>query len=86
MRNYTGVAQVAVYLDDNLLRRLDRAARRQGTSRSRLVTKVLHEHLEDALPEAFFRTLGGWGDARPSKVIVREIRTGAKDRPRAGLE
>ena len=68
------MAQLAIYIDDELAARLEAVAKKRGVSRSRLVSDVLREQLADELPDSFFNVLGTWEDERKTKEIVEDIR------------
>ncbi|MBI3181807.1 MAG: ribbon-helix-helix protein, CopG family [Myxococcales bacterium] len=74
------MAQLAIYIDDALSRRLDAAARRAGMSRSRFVVEAVRKQLEDELPESFFAVLGTWEDDRGVEQILADIRRGPSER------
>lgn len=72
--------QLALYVENALMKRLDRAAKQAGLSRSGFVARVLSQQLEDRLPETFFEVLGTWEDTRSPVEIVRDIRRAPRDR------
>jgi hypothetical protein len=74
------MAQLALYVEDDLMKRLDRAAKQSGLSRSGYVARLLAEQLGERLPETFFEVLGTWDDDRSPAQIVRDIRRAPKDR------
>lgn len=74
------MAQLALYLDAELLKRLDRAANLAGVSRSRFVADTLRQELDERLPESFFEVLGTWEDSRTPSRILRDIRRTPPDR------
>lgn len=74
------MAQLALYVEDDLLKRLDRAAKQAGVSRSRFVARVLAQQLEERLPETFFEVLGSWEDERSPTQIIRDLRRAPRDR------
>jgi predicted transcriptional regulator len=67
--------QLAIYLDEELARRLARAARAAKLSRSGFVSAALREKLDERLPGSFFEALGSWQDTRTSGEILADIRT-----------
>lgn len=77
--------QLAIYLDEQTARLLDRAARREKISRSAWVRNAVRSQVADRLPEAFFAVLGSWEDGRSSQEILRGIRSGARQRRRERL-
>jgi predicted transcriptional regulator len=80
------VAQLAIYINDALARRLDRAAKKAGVSRSRLVARLLESHFADRLPDDFFAVLGSWEDDRSADEIVADIRSAGRDAARPELD
>ncbi|MBI2838063.1 MAG: ribbon-helix-helix protein, CopG family [Acidobacteria bacterium] len=74
--------QLAIYLDSDTARKLDKVAKRDKLSRSAWVRKAVETQLRNRLPESFFRVLGTWEDGRDPAEILREIRAGQKDRER----
>lgn len=74
------MAQLALYIDDELAKRLDRAAKVAKLSRSRFVAEALRRQLDDRLPDAFFEVLGSWEDDRGPAGILRDIRRTPRDR------
>ena len=74
------MAQLALYVEDDLMRRLDRAVKRAGVSRSRFVADALRQQLNDELPESFFEVLGTWEDTRTTAQILKDIRRAPRDR------
>ena len=74
------MAQLALYVEDGLMKRLDRAAKAAKMSRSSFVAEALRQHLDERLPESFFEVLGTWDDARGPEKILRDIRRVPRDR------
>lgn len=68
------MAQLALYLEKELIQELDRAAKAAGVSRSRFVADTLRARLEDKLPPSFFEVLGTWEDDRSVGEILKDIR------------
>ncbi|MHB8872123.1 MAG: ribbon-helix-helix protein, CopG family [Myxococcaceae bacterium] len=71
---------MALYVDDELMKRLDRAAKLAKMSRSRFVAEALRQRLDERLPESFFEVLGSWVDERGPEQILRDIRRVPRDR------
>lgn len=80
------MGQVAIYVDDKTMRRLDKAARKDGMSRSAWVRLAVEEKLRNRLPESFFEILGTWEDARDADAILADIRAGNREAPRPDIE
>lgn len=74
------MAQLALYVADDLMKRLDQAAKLAKMSRSRFVAEALRQRLDEHLPESFFEVLGSWQDDRGPKEILRDIRKAPRDR------
>ena len=69
------MARLAIYLDDEIAKRLDAAAQKAGKSRSAWVRELVSERLESRLPVWWFDLLGSLEDDRTSDEIIRDIRT-----------
>ncbi len=80
------MSQLAIYLDEETAALLDKAAQKEGVSRSAWVRRAIQSSLTNALPESFFEVLGSWEDDRSPDEIIREIRNGSPDVPRAALD
>lgn len=76
------MAQVTIYLQDETASRVDRAARREGLSRSAWVKRAVESQLAGRLPESFFSVLGTWEDDRDPRRILADIRAGFSRRTR----
>ena len=48
------MAQLAIYIDDQLAERLDKAATASGKSKSKWVAEAIKHSLQDQWPEGFF--------------------------------
>ncbi|MHC4687233.1 MAG: ribbon-helix-helix protein, CopG family [Planctomycetota bacterium] len=70
------MAQLAIYLDDQLAERLDKAVKASGKSKSKWVAEAIKSSLEDQWPEGFFDIAGGWKDKVGPDGIMRIIRKG----------
>lgn len=77
------MAQVAIYIDDETMKLVDRAAKKEGASRSAWVKKAVEERLRNRLPESFFRVLGAWKDERCADEILADIRSATRETKRA---
>ena len=70
------MAQLALYIEDQLAERLDKAAKASGKSKSKWVADAIKRSLQDQWPEGFFDLAGSWkGDIGPDE-IMRKIRSG----------
>ena len=79
------MAQVAIYIDDETMKRVDKAAKKEGASRSAWVKRAVEERLRNRLPDSFFRVLGTWKDDRDTDEILADIRSGTRETKRAEL-
>ena len=52
------MAQLAIYIDDQLAERLDRAVRESGKSKSKWVAEAIQHSLQDQWPDGFFGDAG----------------------------
>ncbi len=70
------MSQLAIYIDDQLAERLDKAAKASGKSKSRWVADAIKRSLQDQWPKGFFDLAGSWeDDVGPDKIMSR-IRRG----------
>ncbi len=66
--------QVSIYLNEELVRKVDRLARREGRSRSKIIEALLEASLAKPGGGARLKALvGAWQDERTAKEIVAEI-------------
>lgn len=70
------MAQLAVYIDDNLSKRLDKAAKSSGKSKSKWIADAIEKSLDDQWPQGFFKLAGSWKDDEGPEEILRRIRQG----------
>ena len=56
------MAQLAIYIDDRLAERLDRAVRESGKSKSKWVAEAIKHSLHDQWPDGFFELARSWED------------------------
>ncbi len=52
------MAQLAIYIDDQLAKRLDRAVKASGKSKSKWVAEAIKHSLQDQWPDGFFDFAG----------------------------
>ena len=74
------MSQLAIYIDDQLAERLDKAAKVSGKSKSRWVADAIKRSLQDQWPKGFFDLAGSWEDDLMPDEIMSRIRTGL-DKP-----
>ena len=70
------MSQLAIYLDDQLAARLDKAAKASGKSKSKWVCDAIKMALQDQWPEGFFDLAGSWEDDIGPDEIMSRIRRG----------
>ena len=68
--------QLAIYIDDNLSKRLNKAIKVSGKSRSKWVADLIKAKLEDEWPEDFFELAGSWVGEETPEEIMATIRKG----------
>ena len=56
------MAQLAIYLDDKLAQRLDKAVTAAGKSKSKWVAEAIQHSLRDQWPDGFFEFAESWKD------------------------
>ena len=80
------MAQLAIYIEDQLAERLDKAAKASRKSKSKWVADAIKRTLQDQWPEGFFDLAGSWEDDIGPDEIMRKIRSGMdKPEPREKL-
>ena len=70
------MAQLALYIDEQLAKRLDKAVKASGKSKSKWVTEAIEKELKDHWPEGFFDLAGSWEDDEGPDEIMEKIRGG----------
>ena len=68
--------QLAIYIDDGLSRKLNKAIRTSGKSRSKWVADLIKAKLEDEWPEGFFELASSWEGEDTPEEIMAKIRKG----------
>lgn len=72
--------QVSIYLNEELVKKVDQLAKREHRSRSKVIETLLESSITKAGGSSRFEPLvGAWKDERPAKEILEEI---YKDRER----
>lgn len=70
------MSQLAIYIDEQLAGRLNKAVGASGKSKSKWVADAIERSLQDKWPEGFFDLAGSWeDDAGPDGIMVR-VRNG----------
>lgn len=76
------MAQVTIYIDDETERKMVAAAKASGMSKSRWITEMIRDRVNDDWPDAVKVLAGAWGDFPE----LDEIRSGnGHDAPREAL-
>jgi predicted transcriptional regulator len=70
------MAQLAIYLEDRLAKRLEKVVKASGQSKSKWVAEAIERSLQDHWPDGFFDLAGSWQDDRSADEIIKEIREG----------
>ena len=69
--------QLSIYLGDDLIRRVDRMARQKRLSRSRMISGLIEEAIQNGghghRARRILALAGSWKDHRMADEIVREI-------------
>jgi len=79
-KEVVNMSQLAIYIDDQLAQKLEKAVKASGKSKSKWVAGAIKRSLQDQWPDGFFDLAGSWeDDLRPDEVMSR-IRTGM-DKP-----
>lgn len=72
--------QVSIYLSEDIIKKVDRLAKRERRSRSKIIESLLELSLESIGEESHLQSLAGaWKDNRTSREIISGI---YKDRQR----
>ena len=70
------IAQLAIYIDDQLAERLNKTVKASGKSKSKWVADAIKRSLQDQWPEDFFELAGSWRDDIGPDEIINSIRNG----------
>ena len=70
------MAQMAIYIDNQLAERLEKAVKASGKSKSKWVAEAIKRSLQDKWPEGFFELAGKWEDDVGPDEIIDRIRKG----------
>jgi len=68
------MSQLAIYIDDQLAERLDKAVKASGQSKSKWVADAIKSSLQDQWPKGFFDLAGSWEDDVGPEEIMSRIR------------
>ncbi|GEM_PF-3469656 len=81
------MAQIAIYLNDELEQKVSRAAQNEKISRSAWVKEAILKHIEEpGLPESWFKVWGSWEDDKSPEEIFQEIRKGSFETHRVSIK
>jgi len=72
------MTQLAIYIDDQLSKRLDKVVKASGKSKSKWVSEAIKMALQDHWPEGFFNLAGSWDDDVGPDEIMGRIRRGTE--------
>jgi len=67
---------MAIYIDNQLAARLEKAVKASGKSKSKWVAEAIKRSLQDKWPEGFFELAGKWEDNVGPDEILDRIRKG----------
>ena len=70
--------QLAIYIDDDLSKKLNKATKASGKSRSKWVADLIKAKLEDEWPQGFLELAGSWQGEETPKQIMANIRKGSE--------
>lgn len=72
--------QLSVYLNDSLIRRVDRMAKKKRISRSRMIGRLIDDAMRGGgkgdRAKRILALAGSWRDHRPADKIVKDIYAG----------
>ena len=76
------MSQLAIYIDETTQKKVDRAAKLEGKSRSSWVKEAILEKIEGSIPESWFKLWGSWEDKRSTDEILKDIDKGYQESER----
>jgi hypothetical protein len=78
--------QLAIYIDDKLSKKMNKAIKISGKSRSKWVADVIKAKLADEWPQDFFDLAGSWeGEETPEEILATIRRGVGQAEEREGL-
>ncbi len=80
------MAQLAIYLEDGLVKEIKKACKQSGLSRSQWIVGLVKKALSEKIPKDFFKTLASWEDNRTPEEIFRDIRRHSLQKDRNSLK
>jgi len=72
------MAQLAIYIDDQMAKRLDEVVKASGQSKSKWVAQAIKRSLTDQWPDGFFELADSWKDDVGPDEIMARIRKGSE--------
>ncbi len=76
--------QVSIYLDSNLVRKIDLKAKGAKKNRSRLIQLILEKEIGREKHQSIFEEVFGVLDSSSAKKMVRTLHSSRKNSPRFG--
>lgn len=80
------MSQIAIYIEPPLEKKLSRAAKLEGKSRSAWVKEAILEKINAKLPEGWFKVWGSWEDNRSPEKILKDVKSGYVEQRRETLK
>ncbi len=80
------MSQIAIYIEPSLEKKLERAAKIEGKSRSAWVKEAILEKINARLPEGWFKIWGSWEDTRSTEEILSDIKNGYAETERESIK
>ncbi|MBI2336794.1 MAG: CopG family transcriptional regulator [Deltaproteobacteria bacterium] len=80
------MGQIAIYLEDELQKKVDKLSKHEGKSRSAWVKEAIEQKMSAGLPTSWFEIWGTWQDDRSPKKILQEIDAGYLEVERTPLK
>ena len=74
--------QVSIYLDSQLVKKIDQKAKRAKKNRSRLIQFILEKEMGRQKSQSVFDEVFGVLDSSSAKKMLRTIRSSRKNSPR----
>ncbi len=68
------MAQLAIYINDRLAERLEKAAKASGKSKSKWVAEAITHSLQDQWPDGFFELSGNWEDDKEADLGEKNLK------------
>ena len=69
--------QLAIYVDDELSKKLKKAIKSSGKSRSKWVADMIKAKLDNDWPGGFFKLAGSWEGGETTDQIIATVRKGS---------